>query len=144
MNPILLSLPDSLGLSGASLIQILFSLMVSILFIQSGLDKVMNWKGEMSFYKKHFAKTFLKSTVALLLPVITFFELAAGFLSAVGVIGILATGNKEVALWGMLMATLAIIQLFFGQRVAKDYGGAAALVPYFLLCAAGLYMYLFW
>jgi hypothetical protein len=32
--------------------------------------------------------------------------------------------------------------LFFGQRMAKDYAGAASLIPYFLLCAAGLYCFM--
>ncbi len=144
MTLTLLSLTDMLGLEGSTLIQLLFSLMVSILFIQSSLDKLLNWKGEKAYYEKHFKKTILKPTVAFLLPVITFFELAAGFLSAVGIIAILAAGNTEIALWGMFMGSLAIIQLFLGQRVAKDYNGAAALIPYFLLCGAGLYMYLFW
>jgi hypothetical protein len=30
--------------------------------------------------------------------------------------------------------------LFFGQRVSKDYAGAAALVPYFLLALSGIYL----
>jgi hypothetical protein len=29
----------------------------------------------------------------------------------------------------------SITALFFGQRIAKDYPGAAVLVPYFLLIA---------
>jgi uncharacterized membrane protein YphA (DoxX/SURF4 family) len=140
---LLFSLPSPL-FEGATILQLLFSAMVSILFIQSGLDKVRNWKGEKAYYEKHFSKTFLKSSVSLLLPVITFFELAAGFLSAVGIILIVILHNKDVALWGMGIGALTIVQLFFGQRVAKDYEGAAALVPYFLLCGAGLYMYLFW
>jgi hypothetical protein len=28
--------------------------------------------------------------------------------------------------------------LFLGQRLAKDYAGAASLVPYFVLCAGAL------
>jgi hypothetical protein len=28
--------------------------------------------------------------------------------------------------------------LFFGQRVAKDYVGAAVLVPYFILCVGAV------
>jgi hypothetical protein len=39
-----------------------------------------------------------------------------------------------VALWGAELATLNIVMLFLGQRIAKDYAGAASLVPYFLLC----------
>jgi hypothetical protein len=30
--------------------------------------------------------------------------------------------------------------LFFGQRVSKDYAGAAVLVPYFLLALSGIYL----
>ena len=34
----------------------------------------------------------------------------------------------------------AIIALFFGQRIAKDYAGAAVLVPYFLLTLVAIYL----
>jgi hypothetical protein len=43
---------------------------------------------------------------------------------------------------GMLFAVAALTMLFFGQRVAKDYKGAAVLVPYFLVAAAGLWVFL--
>jgi hypothetical protein len=45
-----------------------------------------------------------------------------------------------VAFYGALTAGVAILGLFFGQRVAKDYAGAAVLVPYFLLALAGVYL----
>jgi hypothetical protein len=32
------------------------------------------------------------------------------------------------------------VALFFGQRMAKDYPGAATLVPYFLLTLAAIYL----
>jgi diacylglycerol kinase len=35
---------------------------------------------------------------------------------------------------------MSILALFFGQRVAKDYAGAAVLVPYFLLTLVALYL----
>ena len=130
------------GISSVNIMQILFSLMTSILFIQSGLDKVFNWQGERDFYKSHFKDTILDGTVPFLMPVITLSELASGFLSGIGLLVLLFTGNTEVALLGMLMACLSIIQLFLGQRVAKDYAGAAVLVSYFLMAAAGVYFYL--
>ena len=130
------------GISSVNIMQILFSLMTSILFIQSGLDKVFNWQGERDFYKSHFKDTILNGSVTFLMPVITLSELASGFLSGIGLLVLLFTGNTEVALLGMLMACLSIIQLFLGQRVAKDYAGAAVLVPYFLMAAAGVYFYL--
>lgn len=130
------------GIEGRILMQLLFSLMLSILFIQSGLDKVFNWKGEKDFYTDHFKKSILNGTVPLLMPIITLSELAAGFLSGIGVIVLLFSGNTTIAALGALMACLSIIQLFFGQRVAKDYAGAATLVPYFFLAAVSLYLYL--
>lgn len=133
---------DGFGIESIMLMQLLFSLMISILFIQSGLDKIFNYKGEKDFYTSHFKKTILNGTVPILMPVITISELAAGFLSGIGVLVLLFTGNTTLAALGALMACLSIIQLFFGQRIAKDYAGAATLVPYFLLAAACLYFYL--
>ena len=39
-----------------------------------------------------------------------------------------------------LLISIAIIALFFGQRMAKDYAGAAVLVPYFLLALSAIYL----
>lgn len=130
------------GFSPVSIMQILFSLMISILFIQSGLDKVFNWQGERDFYKSHLKDSILDGTVPFLMPVITISELAAGFLSGAGLVALLFTGQTGIGLLGMLLACLSIIQLFSGQRVAKDYNGAAVLVPYFLMAAAGAYFFM--
>lgn len=133
---------DIFGGSGATLLQLLLTLFVAILFLQSGLDKVFNYKGEQAFYKEHFKKTFLKPTVPLLMPTITIAELAAGVFCGIGVFTLLFTGNPDMGFIGMLLGALSILMLFFGQRVAKDFGGAASLVPYFLLTIVGLYSYL--
>jgi len=45
-----------------------------------------------------------------------------------------------VAYLGAVVAGVNLVALFFGQRVSKDYGGAAALVPYFLLALVGVYL----
>lgn len=136
------SILQNLGLSADLLLRGLSSLFIAILFIQSGVDKVVNWKGEKDFYTSHFKKSILNGTVPLLMPIITISELAAGFLSGIGLIIYLAGGSPDVAFLGMLMANLSILQLFFGQRVAKDFAGAASLVPYFLASLVGLYLYL--
>jgi len=38
----------------------------------------------------------------------------------------------------LLLLAVTILILFFGQRVAKDYLGAADLVPYFILIMLGI------
>jgi|GEM_PF-6869632 len=50
------------------------SAFLAILFLQSGLDKVLDWKGNLSWLKGHFGKTFLKNAVPLLLGIITLTE----------------------------------------------------------------------
>ncbi len=133
---------QEVGISPQEILQILASLFVGILFTQSGLDKIFNWKGEKSFYTKHFKDSILKGTVPVLMPIITISEVLAGLLSLGGVIAILFMDSTDLAILGMILACLSIIQLFFGQRVAKDYSGAATLVPYFLVCLFGLWLYL--
>ena len=131
-----------LGLTPAHLMQLAFSAFAAVLFIQSGLDKVLNWTSEKNFYKEHFGKSILKGSVFLLMPVITLVELSAGLLSAAGFFQVLFTGNTGIGTLGMLCAVAGLTMLFFGQRVAKDYKGAAVLVPYFLMAAAGLWVFL--
>ena len=139
-NSILTFLADH-GIQPATVLQLAFGAMAAILFLQSGLDKVFNWKGEKEFLTGHFQKSVLNGSVPLLLPMITVMEIAAGSLSAIGHILLHLGYGSGIGLLGMLIGTVSLILLFFGQRVAKDYAGAAALVPYFLMCAAGVYVF---
>src|SRR5512144_2183070 len=109
------------------------ALLVAILFIQSGLDKVFDWKGNLEWLTGHFAKTFMGRMVPLLLATITIMELAAGITAAVGLVYFLATGSTLIIFFAAIIASASLAALFFGQRVAKDYPGAAVIVPYFLL-----------
>ena len=116
------------------------ALLVSILFIQSGLDKVLDWKGNLQFLKSHFAKTPLASTVPPMLATITVMELATGFLAAAGIIYFLVGSSVFLIFYASILGTATITALFFGQRVAKDYPGAAVLVPYFILLILLMYL----
>ncbi len=49
---------------GKNLPSLFSALLVSILFIQSGLDKVFDWKGNLEWLTGHFSKTFLRGMVA--------------------------------------------------------------------------------
>ena len=141
MNHDLANILAHYGLTQTSVLQMAFSAMTAVLFLQSGLDKVLDWKGEKEWLTGHFAKSILKGTVPILLPVITLIELGAGVFSAFGFFCVLFGYGSSLGLLGMLLGTASLIMLFFGQRVAKDYAGAAALVPYFLMCAVGVYVF---
>ena len=116
------------------------ALLVSILFIQSGLDKVFDWKGNVEWLKGHFAKTFLNGMVPLMLAKITVLELATGLLSLAGIIYFLVSGSLVLIFYASILGALSVTALFFGQRVAKDYPGAAVLVPYFILLLLMMYL----
>ncbi|MBK9515393.1 MAG: DoxX family protein [Flavobacteriales bacterium] len=142
MNNSVLNFLADQGLQPNTMLQLAFGAMAAILFLQSGLDKVFNWKGEKEFLTGHFQKSVLNGSVPLLLPMITLMEIAAGSLSAIGHILLHLGFGSGIGLLGMLIGTVSLILLFFGQRVAKDYAGAAALVPYFLMCAGGLWVFM--
>ena len=116
------------------------ALLIAILFIQSGSDKVIDWKGNLDFLKSHFSKTIFASTVPPMLATITLLELATGFLAAAGIIYFFVNGSLDLILYASIVGTATITALFFGQRVAKDYPGAAVLVPYFILLILLMYL----
>ncbi len=113
---------------------------LSILFLQSGLDKVLNYSGNVEWLKSHFAKSPLKASVRLMMPAITILEVAAGAVSAIGLIVLLINGDPDIGLRGAQISALSILALFFGQRMAQDYVGASVLVGYFLLSLVSIYL----
>lgn len=122
------------------IMQILVSAFLAVLFLQSGLDKVVDRRGNRAYLEQHFAKSPLASTVGPMFAVVTILEVSAGALSGVGCALLLLTHDSTVAFLGAIVAGINLTALFFGQRVAKDYAGAAALVPYFLLALTAIYL----
>ena len=124
---------------GMWLIQSFVSVFFAILFLQSGLDKVIDWKGNLEWLTGHFSKSFLAGMVPILLGTLTLIEIAAGTVSALGVVEVLLYRTFCLSFAGTVLAALSLVMLFFGQRIAKDYAGAGGLVPYFILAVINLY-----
>jgi len=122
------------------LLQILASAFLAILFLQSGIDKIVDRRGNLEWLTAHFAKSPLGGIVPAMLTAITILEIAAGALSAIGCVMIMISRDSLLAFYGAIIAAIAIVALFFGQRIAKDYAGAAVLVPYFLLALSAIYL----
>jgi uncharacterized membrane protein YphA (DoxX/SURF4 family) len=120
--------------------QVLASAFLAILFLQSGIDKVLDRRGNLEWLKGHFAKSPLAGFVPAMVSLITILEIVAGVLSAVGCVTILLKRDPTFAFYGTIVAAISIVALFFGQRMAKDYPGAATLVPYFLLTLGAIYL----
>ena len=115
------------------IVQILAVSFLAILFLQSGLDKVVNKKENLDWLSSHFANSPFKNFVPVLFITITVVELLSGILNLLGVVFLLFEGSLILALYGTILASVALIMLFLGQRIAKDYVGAQSLVSYFIL-----------
>jgi uncharacterized membrane protein YphA (DoxX/SURF4 family) len=122
------------------LLQIFVSAFLAILFLQSGIDKIVDRRGNFEWLKEHFAKSPLAGMVPALLICITILEVAGGALSAIGCVLVILLKDPSIAFYGAILSASAIAALFFGQRIAKDYAGAAVLVPYFLLTLVAIYL----
>lgn len=122
------------------LLQLLVSAFLAILFLQSGIDKIVDRQGNLQWLSGHFSKSALAGMVPLLFLVLTIIEVGAGLLSGVGFVLLIISHEPEIAFYGAVVSAVAILCLFFGQRMAKEYAGAAVLVPYFLLTVVAIYV----
>jgi hypothetical protein len=103
--------------------EILILLFLIVTFMQSGIDKILDWKGNIEFIKSHFKNSPLRNNVPLLLAIILTIEIAAGIFMIIGTYQIYSSGLKEIALIGVELSAIALILLLIGQRLAKDYAG---------------------
>lgn len=127
-----------------NLLQFFGSAILAVLFLQSGLDKVLDFKGNLAWLNGHFANSMFKNSVSPLLLIITILEVFAGVAAAIAAILFAIQSESEFAtLTGILGAAsslLSLLFLFIGQRIAKDYAGAGGLVPYMILAGLTLYV----
>jgi len=121
-----------------NIVQSLIGFFLSIALLQSGLDKIIDRKGNLEWLSGHFSNSPLRGLVPLLLNVVTVLEIFAGSCTLIGSFVNLVNGNNILLTAGLLVAALNFLALFFGQRIAKDYEGAAVLVNYFILNVLGL------
>src|SRR5215212_9697489 len=97
------------------LLQILSSGFLAILFLQSGIDKVVDRRSNLEWLKGHFAKSPLAGLVPAMVTVITIVEVVAGALSAIGCFAIIFWRASAIAFYGAIVSAVAIGALFFGQ-----------------------------
>ena len=121
-----------------NIVQSLIGLFLSIALLQSGSDKIIDRKGNLEWLSNHFSDSLLHGLVPLLLNLVTILEIFAGGCTFIGSFVNLVNGNNLLLTIGLLIAALNFIALFLGQRIAKDYEGAAVLVNYFVLNILGL------
>lgn len=119
---------------------LLILLFTIITFLQSGLDKVTDWKGNVGWLKDHFGNTFLRGMVPLLVVTILILEVLVGLMAIGGFYSLLVNAESVLALWALVLAAITLLLLLFGQRVAKDYPGAFTITGYFMVVVFGLFL----
>ena len=72
------------------------------------------------------------------LTILTILEITGGIMCGIGIYFTIFEKNPIWIYYGLLLVSITIIFLFFGQRIAKDYEGAANLIPYFILSIIGI------
>ena len=110
----------------------------AIAFLQSAVDKVVDRQGNLEYLTGHFVSSPLRGMVQPMFWAITILEAAAGVLCGLGVICLLLGLGSGPALWGLVLSIIALLCLFFGQRLAKDYGGAVVIASYYAVAILGL------
>ena len=123
-----------LNFNAIEIVQILSSIFFTIVFFQSGIDKVIDRKGNLNFFENHFKNTLFHKIYAQALTALMLLELIAASLCAYGCIYSIVYKNTDFIFYGLLVTSFILLSLLLGQRIAKDYVGAADITIYFILC----------
>ncbi|MDH7446335.1 DoxX family protein [Aquimarina sp. 2201CG14-23] len=122
------------------IVSITILLFLLITFLQSGIDKMIDWKGNLSWLTGHFANTFLGKLVPVLLGTILIIEIITAVFCVMGIYHLIMDNHTGFAIGAMFSACITLLMLLFGQRVAKDYQGALTITCYFIVAIFGLYV----
>ena len=124
----------------SNITEILILLFIIITFLQSGLDKVFDWKGQITWLNDHFKDTFLGSMVPFLVATLVVVDILASILAGIGIYQIAVHDNPTMALYATIISAIGLLMLLFGQRIAKDYAGAFTIVGYFIVVIFGVWL----
>ena len=116
------------------IVQILVSIFFSIVFFQSSIDKVNDREGNLKFFSQHFKETIFQDYTSLSLDLLALLEFFSAFLCFLGIFYKVLYNDSIFIYYGLLMSAIVLLSLLLGQRLAKDYAGAADITIYFILC----------
>ena len=109
-----------------------------IVFIQSGVDKIYDHKGNSAYLNDLLKNYFSPPLIAFSLIVVTILELISGILCIIGIIDFILNKSNFIGLIGLIIGSIALLILLFGQRVCKNYDGAKTIGIYFILIMIGI------
>ena len=115
----------------------------AVVFVQSAADKLLDRKGNLAYIGDVFKNAPTPgSMVPVLFWTLTLLEASAGALCTLGILtGSFASEGMGVASAGVALSGLALVSLIAGQRLAKDYAGAAVIAAYFAVALIGMELF---
>ncbi|MBP6073611.1 MAG: DoxX family membrane protein [Flavobacterium sp.] len=121
---------------------ILVLALLAITFLQSGYDKIKDWKGNVAWLTDHFAATILAKQVPLALMIVLVLEIVAGVLCVSGILQLFVQQHvtNGLGFYGAIVSCITLLFLLFGQRLAKDYDGARTIVIYFIPAVLAVFL----
>lgn len=122
-------------------IKMLILLFVLITFLQSGLDKITDWKGNVSWLNDHFKDTVIRGMVPVSLAFIVLLEIATTVATLLAFYELFTDGGSYWAQMCLVISGVTLLMLLLGQRLAKDYDGARTIVIYLMPVLFGLYLF---
>lgn len=120
--------------------QVLILLFFIVTFGISLIEKLIDWKGTVTYMKAIFEKTIVTRFVKPLLAILMLLEFLTMYFLLVGVYHLYYMNESEAALLGCYFAGVSFIYMLIGQRVVKDYPGSTSLTVYFILSVFGVFL----
>ena len=108
-----------------------------ITFLQSAVDKVVDWKGNLEFLTGHFSRSPLAKLVPAMLGSLTVIEFISGLACCYGIIRLFYNPSLQPTHLALSICGVNLLMLLFGQRLAKDYAGAATVGIYMIIVLLG-------
>jgi putative oxidoreductase len=122
-------------------LQCLLLLFPAVIFLQSGLDKAFKLGDNKAYILSVFENTFLKPISGILFFLLLILELGCGIIAVAAIVLLTSKGEYTIGYYTFLLSVITLTGLLAGQRIARDYAGAAGIMPYLILAFLGLYLF---
>jgi hypothetical protein len=127
-------------ISTALIVPILILIYIIITFLYSAVEKLLQWHESVDFYTNHFKNSSIKNYISLLLIMVIVLELITSVICLIGIYHLIVYNEKIIGFNGLVLASITLLGLMFGQRIAKDYSGAMQITVYFILSIFGAFL----
>lgn len=122
-----------------TIVKLLIGAFFAFTFLQSGIDKILNKESNLGWFKSVFEPTIIGKFITPLFYWITLQEIVIGGIMLLATLCFagLFCSTCFATDWGYALSIALLLQLFIGQRIAKDYVGATGIIPYIILALIG-------